>query len=360
MSEFFNVTVDKNIVLDDSVISHKTGWTSEKIHKEIIDKRITKFEELEDVDVTNKKNNQLVAYSEETGKFTTIDGTEAGEITGAGMKQVSKMGVVGSPTTPSIIDIPVNTIDFKVPRVNVLKYDTGTQDIIVTKNEFNNTESNDFAADNMMIFDGKVHLKTEHISDMTYTGDIGIYKEFSVNVNKVLFKKIDKFEAFEDGVVQKIKITVIPHDRLLIPKIDFNLSNAEHIDYFKLIATNINMRIVCSIDSGKTWKTFQTDKWVDINLTVDDVRASGMAVALFNSINSVFWNELVTTKKIRFAYLFSMDSLANVEEIDKLSLQYDGQGKWIQAKEDTFDVCYASNSLLQISVKFSGDIKINY
>ncbi|MBN3376525.1 hypothetical protein CF087_22120, partial [Clostridium botulinum] len=61
MSEFFNVTLDKDIILDDSVISNKTGWSSEKIQKEIIDKRITKFEELEDVDVTNKKNKQLVA-----------------------------------------------------------------------------------------------------------------------------------------------------------------------------------------------------------------------------------------------------------------------------------------------------------
>ncbi|MBN3376499.1 hypothetical protein CF087_21980, partial [Clostridium botulinum] len=61
MSEFFNVTLDKDIILDDSAISNKTGWSSEKIQKEIIDKRITKFEELEDVDVTNKKNKQLVA-----------------------------------------------------------------------------------------------------------------------------------------------------------------------------------------------------------------------------------------------------------------------------------------------------------
>ncbi len=37
MSEFFNVTLDKDIILDDSVISNKTGWSSEKIQKEIIE-----------------------------------------------------------------------------------------------------------------------------------------------------------------------------------------------------------------------------------------------------------------------------------------------------------------------------------
>lgn len=167
MSEFFNVTLDKDIILDDSVISNKTGWSSEKIQKEIIDKRITKFEELEDVDVTNKKNKQLVAYSEETGKFTTIDGIDAGEIVGAGMKQISKMGIVGSAETPRIVNIPVNTVDFKVPRVNVLRYDTeNTQDLISVKNEFTNDESNDFIDDKMMTFDGKAHLEINHISDL--------------------------------------------------------------------------------------------------------------------------------------------------------------------------------------------------
>ncbi|KQB76629.1 hypothetical protein AK964_22720 [Clostridium butyricum] len=87
--------MDKDIILDDSVISNRTGWSSEKIQKEIIDKRITKFEELEDVDVTNKKNKQLVAYSEETGKFTTIDGVDAGEIVGAGNETNIENGYSG-------------------------------------------------------------------------------------------------------------------------------------------------------------------------------------------------------------------------------------------------------------------------
>ncbi len=190
MSEFFNVTLDKDIILDDSVISNKTGWSSEKIQKEIIDKRITKFEELEDVDVTNKKNKQLVTYSEETGKFTTIDGIDAGEIVGAGMKQISKMGIVGSAETPRIVNIPVNTVDFKVPRVNVLRYDTeNTQDLIAVKNEFTNDESNDFIDDNMMTFDDKAHLETNHISDFEVIKDTESFTEYSVNVDKTLFKK---------------------------------------------------------------------------------------------------------------------------------------------------------------------------
>ncbi len=361
MSKFFNIILDKEIVLDDSVISTSTGWTSDKIYKTIIDKRITKFEELEDVDVVNKKDKQLVAYSEDTGKFTTIDGAEAGDITGAGMKQVSKMGIVGSPEEPRIVNIPVNTVDFKVPRVNILKYDTeGTQDKIITENEFTNGESNDFLEDDMMVFDGKSHLKTEHISNFTFNREVNTKLEYTVPFEKSKFKKVEGFEIGEDGVIKTLTTKAVPFDRLLIPTGDMNLSNAEHIDYFKLTAVGKNIRVVCSVDSGTAWKTFKTDKWVDINLNVESVRTDGMIVETFNSINDVFWNELVTTKKIRFAYLFSMDSIADVEELDNLDLQYDGVGRWIQVKEDLFNVIYASNTLLQVECKFSGDIKINY
>ena len=361
MSEFFNVTLDKDIVLDDSGISKNMTWSSDKILREIIAKRLTKFEELEDVDVANKKDKQLIAFSASTGKFTTIDGTEAGEITGTGLRQISKMGIVGSHENPRVVNISINTIDFKVPRVNVLKYDTSnTQDIISTKNEFKNGESNDFEEDKYIEFDGKAHLKTEYNQEYKVIEDTENYIEFETEIDLDEFKFINGFEDFEDGVIRKININAIPYDRLLIPKGDMNLSNVEHIDYFKLIATGSNIRVVCSVDSGVTWKAFKTDKWINVELELNDVKNNGMTVELFNSINDVFWNELVASKKIRFAYLFSMNGNGDIEELDKLDLQFDGQGKWIQVKENNYDVVYASNTLLEIYLKESGDFKINY
>ena len=361
MSEFFSVTLNKDIVLDDSVISNKTGWSSEKIQKEIIEKRITKFEELEDVDVVNKQDKQLVAYSDTTGKFTTIDGIDAGQLVGATMKQISKMGIVGTQAVPAIVNIPINTLDFKFPQVNVLKFDDlGNQDIIITKNEFNSGEVNDFIEDDMIIFDGKAHLKTDFNSKFNVIRDEKNFIEYSVIVNKSKLKKVENFDVLSNVDIKTLNMKAVPKDRLLIPKSDLNLTNVIHIDYFKLIAQGINMRIVCSVNSGVTWKTFNVDKWIDINLDYDSVNRDGMTIAVFNNINDISWNELVTTDKIRFAYLFSMDNITDKEEIDNLDLQYDGLGKWIQAKDDTFDVIYASNTLLQIHVKFSGDIKINY
>jgi len=46
--------------------------------------------------------------------------------------------------------------------------------------------------------------------------------------------------------------------------------------------------------------------------------------------------------------------------INALSLQYDGIGYWQEAKNDDYDVVYSSNTLMQVKLYISGDIKINY
>jgi hypothetical protein len=64
---------------------------------------------------------------------------------------------------------------------------------------------------------------------------------------------------------------------------------------------------------------------------------------------------LVTTHKIRFAYLLQDDNY-----IDQLTLQYDCQGYWVGAKDTEYDVIYATNNLMQIKLYISTDVKINY
>lgn len=360
MSEFFNVSLQKDIILDDSQIKNNMTWSSKKINEEIINKRITKFEELEDVDVVNKKNKQLVAYSGDTKKFITIDGIDVDGLAGMGLKQINKMGIVGSPEKPREIHIPINTVDFKVPRINLLKYDLGTQDIITTKNDFSNSESNDFQKNDFIDFDGTAHLKTDYKSNYYNVNDTGNGVERVTDLDLAMFKKIERFEDGEDGVKQILNVKAIPHDQVLTPIGDMNLSNVKHIDYFKITSKGQNIRIVVSADSGKTWNILKNEKWINAQLDIEDMKQNGMTPEIFNKINATFWNELITAHKVRFAYLLSIDNVENEENIDKLDLQYDGEGKWLQAKESEFDIIYESNSILTVLVKFNGDIKINY
>lgn len=362
MSEFFSVTLNKDAVLDDSVTNSSTGWTGQKILDEIIQHRVTKFEELSDVNVANKKDKQIIVYSEAQQKFTTIDIGNIGDAAGLSLKQISKMGITGSVDSPYEVDIPINTVDFKVPRVNVLKWQpSAEQDIIKTLNSFSNSESNDFEPDDMIVFDDTAHLKTEHNYPMQYIRDIGTdNREYGCEIDKSIFKSIEDMQENVDGVDEYLNLTAIPKDRLLIASGDKDLSYVDNIDYFKIAATGINIKIVASVDSGVTWKTFNADHWENINLNVEDIKEKGIDIATFNVINSTYWNLLNTNKKIRFAYLFSLDDIADIENVDNLDLEYDGKGKWLEVKESEYDVEYASNTQLQVFIKFSGDIKINY
>ncbi|OAA92992.1 hypothetical protein [Clostridium coskatii] len=361
MSEFFNVTLNKDVVLDDTATNSSTGWTGKHILDEIIAHRVTKFEGLDDVNVANKQDKQVVVYSADEKKFTTVDLQNIGDAAGLSLKQISKMGIVGSVSAPYEVDIPINTVDFKVPRVNVLQFQQGDQNVIKTLNSFSNSESSDFQPDDMIAFDNTVHLKTSYDYQMKDEGSIGSNnEEYFCEIDKSIFKEIDDIEESVDGVSEILTVTAVPPDRLLIASGDKDLSYVQNIDYFKLTGTGSNLRVVISVDGGTTWKTFNTDHWEDISLTMNDVKTKGIDMSIFNAINSTYWNLLNANKKIRFAYLLSMNSISDTESIDNLDLQYDGQGKWIQAKEDMYDVVYVSNTQLQVLVKFSGDIKINY
>lgn len=355
MSKFFNVTRDSDVVLNDFSINTSEGWSGKKILDEIVKHRIGKFEELADVDVVNKKSGQVVVFSGTTEKFTTIDFQSIGDAAGFSLKQINKMGVTGTTAAPQIIDVPISTVDFNVPKVNVLKFVLGDQNVIKTENGFSNSERNDFVPDDMITFDGTAHLKSSFQSTMNYDGEIDDYKAYSIPLDPGIYKSVNDINVVDSGTDKVLNISATPFDRLLIPVGDLNLSNVSHIDYFNLIATGSNVRIICSVDSGSSWKTFDGTNWKDINLTADDVRTNGIPISLFNTINSTFWNMLITTNKVRFAYL-----LTDNNTIDELKLQYDSQGYWVEAKQTEYDVIYASNSLLQIKIYFSSDVKINY
>ena len=361
MSEFFNVTLEKDIMLDDTSVKKNMTWSSEKILTEIVDKRLTKLEQLEDVDITNKKDKQVLTYSESSGRWTSTTIKDIGESAGGlNIKQVTKLGIKATEKDPHVVKIPINTIDFKVPAVNVLQYKNGDENIINTLCEFTNGEENDFEKDDKIIFDGKAHMKTEEKFDFKQYDEDEKYTYSSVKLNLNDFKNIESFDTAENGVINQLVVKGTPHDRLLIPKGDMNLSNVVNVDYFKMQGDGKNIKIIVSNDSGKTWYTFKNQKWIKINATVEDVDKNGISINTFNSINDIFWNELITNKKVRFAYLFKLDSTEDIEEIDKIELQYDGQGKWKQLKGNEFEVVYASNSLLEVSLFCNGDFKINY
>lgn len=360
MSKFFYVSFYNDIVIDDSQTSQQTGWSSQKILDKIIEYRITKLESLSDVDVSTKKDKQVLIYSQDMNKFTTMDIGDISQGSGLSLQQRNIMGAIGTEENPQEVDLEINTVDFKMPQVNVLKFVIGDENVIKTLNTFSNSENTSFQTDDYIELDDTAHLKTTYDNVMQYERDLDNGTEVSCNIDKSIFKSIDSFEDNTDGVDNVIQINAIPFDRILTPLEDINLSYVENIDYFNIAGQGNNLKIICSIDSGTTWNTFNTDHWENIDFTIEAMKSKGITLSVFNAINSTYWNLLNTNKKIRFAYLLSMDDINDNENVDNLNLQYDGQGKWIQAKESEYDVAYASNSILQVFLKITGDVKINY
>lgn len=84
-----------------------------------------------------------------------------------------------------------------------------------------------------------------------------------------------------------------------------------------------------------------------------------MSIDTFNNLTTQ-WNELIQYGIVRFAYVLSKDSVSEKTYTEKLAMQYDGTGTWIEAKDTDYDVEYVNNETIQISLYFSGDAKINY
>lgn len=317
-----------------------------------------KFENLNDVDVSNKQDKQVVAYSSDTGKFTTVDAETIGAGSNVKIEQISKMGVNGTSVIPEVINIPINTLDFKFPKVNVLKFMAGAQDVIKSVNSFSATESVDFIPDDKFIMDNKAYLKTQYLYNMNSIGTLLSDDEYVSELDLNSFKYEDNF-AYSDSNKQ-ITMNAVPNNRILFMNSDYNLSNVDNIDYFNITATG-NIRVVSSVDSGENWLTYKNGNWTNVDITnLEDILANGITITDFNNISSSAWNSLNYTKKIRFAILFSMNNISDIVNVDELNVQYDAQGYWQEAKDSEYDVIYVSNTLLQVAIKIATDIKINY
>lgn len=157
-------------------------------------------------------------------------------------------------------------------------------------------------------------------------------------------------------------ITGVPNDKLIFPTDDINISSVDNIDSFT-INTDVSgdgvLKIITSIDSGSTWKTWDGSNWVSINPTVSDAKLNGMTPAIFNAITSEEWETLRdNANTIRFAYYLELSATSDTANADALVSQFDMQGSWKRYKDADYE--YISNTTLVVTVYEDGNYKINY
>lgn len=98
-----------------------------------------------------------------SGYWKKIDSDQTVVGSSSGYSQVTKLAVTATTSAPKEVQIPINeTKSFCLPPVEVLKFKSGTTNVVVTECGFDNSDESDFVYDDEVVeFDGTMHLKTE-------------------------------------------------------------------------------------------------------------------------------------------------------------------------------------------------------
>lgn len=173
-----------------------------------------------------------------------------------------------------------------------------------------------------------------------------------VTIGEETFKPIDKFDNFQmvtndsksDLSILGLKYT----KQLIIASDDIPSSIALNIDSFTLSESHTadaNIKMVLSINKGKTWKTYNastlsfedlTDIIIPLkpysSLSSDELQQwdnannviyeKGIPTSLFNTLDF----NLLNSETIRFAYVLSRPTFADTAETSELKWQFDAKG----------------------------------
>ncbi len=136
------------------------------------------------------------------------------------------------------------------------------------------------------------------------------------------------------GNAPVIKTTAIPHPQVVYPTGDIDLTMVDKIDMISVTSTQSgigNIRLIASVDSGSTWKSFALSEEIT-NVQASDlteVKMKGMTPDRLNALTSEQWSEIIgNSKKIRFAYYLEITALTDTAKTDRIMMQIDMMGLW--------------------------------
>lgn len=138
---------------------------------------------------------------------------------------------------------------------------------------------------------------------------------------------------------REIDVSATPLARVVLPEGDISLPIQGFSDItISAQATNeADLKIMASVDSGQSWKTYSGSAWVSVNLTsLSEAKDKGMTAATFNNLTEAQWKQLVSgALKIRFAYY--LDNDARIDEINITPKSYTNATPTVVSIKATFD-----------------------
>jgi hypothetical protein len=104
------------------------------------------------------------------------------------------------------------------------------------------------------------------------------------------------------GTIYTLREIVVPKPKLMLMNYDFSVpTGTKTFEIVSTVSGNALIRVVCSIDSGTTWKSWYNNTWttVDINSS-SDIETKGMTPTIANSLTTTAIDLLGNTTQIRF------------------------------------------------------------
>ena len=123
---------------------------------------------------------------------------------------------------------------------------------------------------------------------------------------------------------------------------------------------NLDIRFAMSKDSGKTWQTYNSGSWDDINIHNKlEFMGNGWSLAQFSTIPLEDWNSY-KAKTIRFAACITQNGANGKTVLDNIMEIADLVGSWRHFKESEATYEYISDTELKVTFLEGGNYKVNY
>lgn len=208
--------------------------------------------------------------------------------------------------------------------------------------------------------------KWETIPNVTTEADLteDIYKQYgnTVITNKDGLQDNTKFLVMSKEAQEKINISANINKAVVEQKNDISISDVSELKTMEVVAdlTDLDIKFAVSKNSGKTWQTYNSGNWTDIDIKDRDAfSTNGYTLSQFNSIPVIDWNNY-KAKTLKFAFIITQNGSNKNTIIDNIRIIADLLGSWKHYTEAQATYEYISDTELKVTFIEGGNYKVNY
>lgn len=180
--------------------------------------------------------------------------------------------------------------------------------------------------------------------------------------NRIGLQDNVKFLVASKEAEENINISGNANGILVEQNDDVSISDVSLIKTITAITNldNLDVRFAISKNSGKTWQTYNTGAWVDIDIhNKQQFMDNGYNLSQFSTIPLTDWNSY-KAKTLKFAFIITQNGNNGKTVIDNIKILADLVGSWRHFKESEAQYEYISDTELKVTFLEGGNYKVNY